>query len=206
MKRLFASAPLALMLAASALAAAADPMVALAALPVNTVLRVRLNDTIGSDSSRPGDRFTATVQDPSLPSGTLIQGVVTGARPADSGTPGRLAVDFRSLVLPSGQRIPIEATPAGLDSRSVRTTPNGRLVATSHSKTNTGGYVGYGAAGGLVIGSLLGKNVVGGLLGAGAGYLLGKHHAKKDERRNVVLKDGTEMGVRLDQTVAVAAR
>jgi hypothetical protein len=206
MKRRYAWAPMALMVAASALAAAADPVVALAALPVDTVLRVQLNDTIGSDRSRPGDRFSATVEDPTLPDGTLIRGVVTRVQPAVSGVPGKIAFDFRSLELPSGQRIPIEATPIGLDSRSVRTTPSGRMVATSHGKTNTGAYAGYGAAGGLAIGSLIGKNVVGGLLGAGAGYLLGKHHAKKDERRNVVLNDGAEMGVRLDEPITVAGR
>jgi hypothetical protein len=206
MKRRYAWAPMALMVAASALAAAADPVVALAALPVDTVLRVQLNDTIGSDRSRPGDRFSATVEDPTLPDGTLIRGVVTRVQPAVSGVPGKIAFDFRSLELPSGQMIPIEATPIGLDSRSVRTTPSGRMVATSHGKTNTGAYAGYGAAGGLAIGSLIGKNVVGGLLGAGAGYLLGKHHAKKDERRNVVLNDGAEMGVRLDEPITVAGR
>jgi hypothetical protein len=54
------------------------------------------------------------------------------------------------------------------------------------------------------VGSLLGKNVVGGLLGAGAGYLIGKHHEKKAEQLSVVLKNGTELGVRLDQRVVMA--
>jgi hypothetical protein len=77
-------------------------------------------------------------------------------------------------------------------------------VAKSRSKNNTSKYVAIGAAGGLLIGSVLGKNVVGGLLGAGAGYLLGKNKDKKREQRDVVLKEGTELGVRLDRTVAVA--
>jgi hypothetical protein len=85
----------------------------------------------------------------------------------------------------------------------VRTTDSGRLVAKSHSSSSTGKYIGYGAAGGLLIGSLLGSNVVGGLLGAGAGYLLGNKH-KKAENRDVVLRDGTELGLRLDQRVVLA--
>lgn len=207
MKHRYAGALVALIFATGSIAGVAQQAAyQQAVLPADTVLRVRLNDPLGSDRSRPGDRFSATVEDPTLPDGTLIRGVVTRVQPAVSGVPGKIAFDFRSLELPSGQRIPIEATPIGLDSRSVRTTPSGRMVATSHGKTNTGAYAGYGAAGGLAIGSLIGKNVVGGLLGAGAGYLLGKHHAKKDERRDVVLKDGAEMGVRLDEPITVAAR
>jgi hypothetical protein len=204
MKHRYFWAPVALILAASPMMAMAQPMDRLAVLPADTVLRVRLDDTLGSDRSRPGDPFTATVDDPALPAGTIVRGVVIGARPADRDTPGRLGVDFQTLELPDGRRIPIAGSPTALDSKSVRTTPNGRLVATSHSSGNLGKYIGYGAAGGLLVGSLLGKNVVGGLLGAGAGYLLGKHHQKEAEYRNVVLKQGTELGVRLDQSVALA--
>jgi hypothetical protein len=46
--------------------------------------------------------------------------------------------------------------------------------------------------------------VVGGLLGTGAGYLFGKRRLKEAERRDVVLKQGTEPGVRLDQRVVLA--
>jgi hypothetical protein len=125
MKHRYAWAPVALIFAASPIMVMARPIDRPALLPADTVLRVRLDDTLGSDRSRPGDRFTATVQDPALP------------------------------------------------------------------------------AGGLLIGSLLGSNVVGGLLGAGAGYLLGNKH-KKAENRDVVLRDGTELGVRLDQRVVLA--
>ena len=118
---------------------------------------------------------------------------------------GRLGLDFRTLELPDGRRVAITGSPASLDSSNVKRTSDSRLVATSSSKKNTGKYVGIGAAGGLLIGSLLGKNVVGAVLGAGAGYLLGQ---KKDkaESRQVVLKQGTEIGVRLDRRVALASR
>lgn len=175
----------------------------LVTLPVDTVLKVRLNDTIGSDRNRPGDRFMATVDDPDMPKGTRVLGVVLGATKASKDTPGKLGVDFRILELPSGRRVPIAGTWSGLDSDTVKTTSTGRLVAKSSSKGNTGKYVAYGAAGGLLIGSLLGKNVVGGLLGAGAGYLLGKEKDKKAERRDVILKEGTKIGVRLDRRIAM---
>ena len=204
MRHRCAWATVALLIATNPVSAVAIPGALLTDLPADTVLRVRLDDTIGSDRSRPGDRFTASVEDPSLPRGTLVRGVITDVRPAVSDTPGRIAVDFQSLELPSGRRVPIAGAPTALDSKSVRTTDSGRLVATSHPKSNSGKYIAYGAGGGLLIGSLVGRNVVGGLLGAGAGYLLGKHHEKQAERRDVVLKQGTEMGVRLDQQVVTA--
>jgi hypothetical protein len=173
-------------------------------LPVDTVLKVKLGETIGSDRSQTGDPFTATVHDSSLPQGTLVRGVVIGAKKAEGDTPGKIGLDFRTLELPDGKQIPISGTPIALDTNSVTHARDGRLVANPHSKNNTGKYVAIGAAGGLLIGSLLGKNVVGGILGAGAGYLLGKKQDKKAEHRDVVLKEGTELGVRLDRGVAVA--
>ena len=173
-------------------------------LPVDTVLKVKLGETIGSDRSQTGDPFTATVHDSSLPPGTLVRGVIIGAKKAEGDTAGKIGLDFRTLELPNGKQIPISGTPIALDTNSVTHARDGRLVANPHSKNNTGKYVAIGAAGGLLIGSLLGKNVVGGILGAGAGYLLGKKQDKKAEHRDVVLKEGTELGVRLDRGVAMA--
>src|SRR5207302_5525764 len=101
----------ALILAAGPTVGIAQPINGWASLPADTVLKVRLDDTLGSGSSRPGDHFTATVEDPSFPSGTLVRGVVTDVRPADSQAHGRLAVDFQSLELPNGRRIPISGSP-----------------------------------------------------------------------------------------------
>jgi hypothetical protein len=202
MKHRSAWVPIVLLFAIGSIAGEAQPPYRLAVLPADTVLRVRLDDTIGSDRSRPGDHFTASVEDPSLPTGTLVHGVVIDASPADKQTRGSLGVDFQTLELPDGRRIPIEGSPSGLDSKSVRTTASGGLVArSSHSSGSTGKYIAYGAGGGLLIGSLLGKNVVGGLLGAGAGYLFGKHNTA---HRDVVLQEGKELGVRLDQRVVLA--
>jgi hypothetical protein len=206
MKQRYLWVPMALTLALGSAAWSISAQVRRAALPAYTVLQVKLDETIGSDRNQRGDQFTATVNDSTLPEGTLVHGVVIGATKATGDKPGKLGLDFRTLELPDGQRIAISGTPIGLDSKSVTRTSDGRLVAKSHSSNSTGKYIAYGAAGGLLIGSLLGKNVVGGLLGAGAGYLIGKNKQKKAESRIVVLKDGTKMGVRLDRRVVVARR
>lgn len=202
MKHRLIWAPLALFFVSASCAWAIRRGPQLVKLPADTVLKVKLGQTIGSDRNQTGDPFTAMVRDASLPEGTIVRGTIIGVKKGQGGQPGKLGLDFKTLELPDGRRLPISGTPIALDSHSVTHARDGRLVATGHK--NTGKYVAIGAAGGLLIGSLLGKNVVGGLLGAGAGYLLGKKQDQKAEHRDVVLKEGTELGVRLDQRVTVA--
>jgi hypothetical protein len=204
MKHRLVWAPLALLFLSVSTAWSIRNSPQLVRLPADTVLRVKLGETIGSDHNQTGDPFTAAVHDSSLPSGTLVRGVIIGARKASGNQPGKIGLDFRTLELPDGRRIPISGTPIALDTSSVTHARDGRLVANPRSKNNVSKDVAIGAAGGLLIGSLLGKNVVGGILGAGAGYLLGKKQDKKAEHRDVVLKEGTELGVRLDRSLAVA--
>jgi hypothetical protein len=201
MKHRFAWSMLSLIFAVSSVAAA-YPRYLPSSLPADTVLKVRLDNAISSNHSRPGDHFTAAVEDPSLPRGTLIDGVVTRVSPADKSTPGRISVDFQALELPDGRRIPIVASPIGLDTNSVRTTQNGRLVSKKKSGSKIGKDIAIGAAGGLLIGSLLGSNVWGAIAGGGAGALFGRHHGH--HYRNVTLKEGTKLGVRLDCPVLLA--
>jgi hypothetical protein len=174
-------------------------------LPADSVLRVKLDSRVGSDRSKRGDRFVATVEDRELPRGTVVRGTVLNVTPATRNKAGAIGMEFRTLELPDGRRVAIDGWPSGLDSKSVKTASNGRLVATGSSKKNTTKYIGYGAAGGLLLGSLLGSNVTGAILGGAAGYVLGKNKDKKAQGRDVVLKEGTTMGVRLNRRVALAS-
>jgi len=180
-----------------------------AALPAGSVLKVRLDDKIGSDQSQRGDRFTATVTSGdtgnALPNGTRVSGVVTEVQQASSDRPGMLDVDFRTLMLPNGETYRIAGVPTSLDSKNVQRTSDGRLVARSTKSKDRTKFIAYGAGAGFVIGSLLGSNIKGGLLGAAAGYLYGNSQKNKGNGHDVVLKPGTEFGVRLDQRVALAS-
>ena len=67
--------------------------------PAGTVLRVRLGETLDCGRSRPGDRFTGTLESPVmagtmevLPKGTMVEGHVLSARVSDEGGEARLAV------------------------------------------------------------------------------------------------------------------
>ena len=92
-----------------------------------------------------------------------------------------------------------------LDSKSVQRTSDGRLQSKSTGSKNRTKFIAYGAGAGFLIGSVLGSNIKGGLLGAAAGYLYGQSQKSKGNGHDVVLKPGTEFGVRLDQRLALAS-
>jgi hypothetical protein len=166
------------------------------------VIKAKMERTIGSDRSKEGDTFTAAVEDQAFPKGTIIRGVILGVTPADKKNPGKMGMDFRTLEFPDGHRVAIKGTATALDEKSVTTAADGHLVATPSSKKQTGKYMAFGAGAGLLLGSLLGSNVIGGILGAGAGYVLGSKKSK-NKNQNLVLKEGQELGIRLDKEAQV---
>jgi hypothetical protein len=173
-------------------------------LPVGTVIPVKLDQSLSSKNSQPGDKFTATVRygrdDAGIPEGTRVEGIVREALPSGDGKPGVLDVDFRTIVFPGGDRRPIEAGLYSLDGKSVKSS-DGRLVATADKSKDRLKWVGIGAGAGLVIGTLTkGNALVDTLLGAGAGFLANEFGNKKPG--DVNLKSGSEFGVRLDRQVA----
>jgi hypothetical protein len=208
MRNRWRGAPVALMVAAGASMGPAAMAMRQSTLPTGSVLQVRLNDAIGSDRSQRGDRFTATVTGNSgygLPSGTRVEGVVTDVQRANNDRPGMLDVDFRQIRLPGGETYRIAGSATSLDSHSVQRASDGRMVARSTKSKDKTKFIAYGAGAGFLIGSVLGKNVVGGLLGAAAGYLYGQSQKSKGNGHDVVLKPGTEFGVRMDRQVALGS-
>jgi hypothetical protein len=181
-------------------------------LPQGTVLKAELNDRLSSTSNRPGDRFTANIENDGtgLPSGTQVIGQVTDVRRSDDNHPGVVDVDFRTLKLPNGRTYPIDGQLTSLDSDSVRRTSSGRLEARGGSSRNKAQFLGYGAGAGAIISALTGGSLLkGALFGAIAGFAYDQ--LNKDKRDNghyseVNLKPGTEFGVALqrDTTIALA--
>jgi peptidoglycan hydrolase-like protein with peptidoglycan-binding domain len=90
----------------------------LVTVPQGTVVPLRIDIGLSSNSSRVGDRFTATVFQPVVvdgrtvvPERAKVEGHVTGISPGDRGRrPGTIAVAFDRIVLSNGTSIPIEAT------------------------------------------------------------------------------------------------
>jgi len=195
-------------IALTALAAVAASLSAQAervVLPTGTVLPVRLDEPLSSRTSRRGDRFTAGVRpgggDNGLPLGARVRGVVRDAIPARGDRPGILDLEFTRLVFPGGRSEPIDGSLIALDSRSVRVTRGGRLVATEDRARDRLKFVGAGAGAGLIIGSIAKHSAIESLLlGAAAGLLA--NELRRAPAGDVTLRRGAEFGVRLDRPVA----
>jgi hypothetical protein len=179
-------------------------------LTTGTVIAVRLDDSLSSNESHKGDRFTATVKDiesaNALPPGTTIQGIVRGARAKKDKIPGVLDLAFTQVTLPNGTSKNISGSLIGLDGNSVTRDKNGRIVAKKGHRTDRLTFVGYGSGAGLFAGLLTDrKNMVRDTaLGAGLGYLYGALEKDKSKVNDVHLKEGTQMGVRLGRSFTYA--
>jgi len=174
-------------------------------VPQGAVVPVTLDAALSSKTAKVGDTFMATVKsktngDAEFPVGTKIEGVVTQVSAQNGNKPGILDLSFRTAVLPDGTRVPLTGTPISLDNDSV--TPTGGRIMAKEGKDNTRRNVLIGAGAGFILGKVLDKNsTITAILGAAGGYLIGKNSGKAGE---VNLAANTELGVRLDRNVTYA--
>lgn len=178
------------------------------AIPLGTVIPVSLNKALSSATSHVGDGFSVRVVgtqngDAEFPLGTEMTGTVVGVQKLSGGQPGILDLNFNQARLPGGQTVRITGSLISLDDQTVTRTADGRLVAkATPSSNNRLKMIGIGTGAGLIIGKLLDKSlIVGGLLGAAAGYLYDQYTTKDAPARDVVVNPGTVFGVRMDRAV-----
>ena len=140
-------------------------------LPVGTTMQVRLNNELGTESSKVGDTFTATVLNDvrasdgsvAVPSGSTVRGTVTAVDDSDDATDAAIIkLDFNQLTI-NNQNHPFEARIEATE-----------LQQQGDTRQETIQKAGVGAAAGAVLGAVLGdadlKNIlVGAALGAAAG-------------------------------------
>ena len=179
-------------------------------LEAGSVIPVKLKEAISSDKSHSGDKFITAVQttdnysDYGFPNGTRVEGTVQSARPQEGANPGVLDVSFDKLLLPDGRSVRINGSLIGLDNKSVTKSSDGRLIAKNGNKNQRLIYTGYGAAAGLLVGVLTKHTLEDTVIGGGLGYLFGSLQKSHNDPRNVYLKTGTEMGIRLDNRVSLS--
>jgi hypothetical protein len=141
---------------------------------------------------------------------TRFEGSVIESRPASTNRPGVLGIKIHRAFLPDGSIVAVNGTLAGLDEDSVQRSSTGRLEARGKAKNKLDlKWVGYGAAGGAVLGTVLGDGndlFKGALLGALGGAAYSYLNKDKDHKRpgysDVQLARDTDFGIRVHNVVA----
>lgn len=169
--------------------------------PVGTIIPLRMDTYLSSDSSRVGDRFTATVFRSVVvdgrvvvPESTKVEGHVTGATPTERGTrTGTLAVAFDRMVFSAGRSVQIDGTLTTLGEEGRRNIDQGGSDQTRRAMV----FLGAGEGAGAIIG-VAGRRTETTTAGAILGTLLGK--GSKAE-----VRPGTEFGMMVERSFNVDA-
>lgn len=169
-------------------------------LPAGTDLVVELTQTLSTDDSRVGDRFTATVKEPLVarngeivvPRGAVVTGVVTGLDPSDRiGDQAAIRLAFESLTI-GNQVYPLRAAIVETD---VDVSTNGLGDVAQEA--------GIGAAAGAALGAILGGDLSdilsGAILGAGAGTIISLGTGDVD----AALPRGSDLTIRTTGQIAM---
>ncbi len=175
------------------------------------VIRVRMNQTITSETARVGDQFTTTVVDPVyaggvevIPAGSSITGrVINVTRASRKSKEGTIGVHFVSLRIPTGIARAINGDLTDVSTENVSADNEGEVSGRSAVKRNVV-FIGGGAATGALIGAIAGGGKGAGI-GAGIGAGLGVAGALFSKGHEAVVKSGTEFGVVLNQNLSLPA-
>jgi hypothetical protein len=182
-------------------------------IAAGTEIHATLDTPLSAKTSKPGDRFTATIadevrgSDPAngsiliIPGGARLEGEV--AEPEESkavALKGSLSLRFRDVVLPNGQTLPLTATlisvhaTKGKAAKKVEEEARLQPNASGASMANGAGIgAGVGMAG-LVFGAPVKGVAIGAL--AGGGYVVATNG------KDVNLPAQTGMVIRLDQSIS----
>lgn len=165
-------------------------------LPQNTTLNVQLGQSLDTEHSRIGDRFTGSVVDDlraadggvAVPRGAVVTGVVSQLQKSERvGQQAAIGLDFQSIAI-GGRAVPLAAD-------VVQT-----QVQTSRKGSSFAKGAGGGALAGGVVGAILGGGsgaLKGGLIGAAGGTLIALGTGDVEAK----LPAGTVMTLRTTQPV-----
>ena len=168
-------------------------------VPTGTNLRVRLEDTLSSKESRVGDRFTATVTDPSRFDEATVTGHVSSIQKSGK-IKGRTSMNlaFDSVRLRDGRSSIMHGYVTKVyGDNAGKADDEGGIESGSRTK-QTVKRAGIGAAAGGIIGA-----IAGGGKGAGIGLLIGGAGGAGSlaikGSKELKLESGTELLVRVTQ-------
>ncbi len=162
----------------------------------NTEIKIRLSSDVDTKTAQDGDRFTATVLEPSRLAGATIEGHIAAVKQSGK-LKGKtaLALTFDRITHPNGASAPLAAQLVKVyDSESVKKVDaEGNIESGDKTKTTTirsGG----GAAAGAVIGGIAGGGkgaAIGAIIGAVAGgastYIQGANAIKLERGTEILI-------------------
>lgn len=180
---------------------AAEAPTTAASLPEGSTLHARLDDSLGTDRNKAGDRFTATVTEAItaqngvtvVPVGAKLHGTVTALDNSDRvGDNAYIRLDF--------DRLSINGRDYAFDADVVQTAVETR----GDSRNETLQKAGIGAAAGAVLGAVVGDAdlkdiVVGAAIGAAAGTVISLGSGDVE----AVLPAGTALTLRSTEMVSL---
>lgn len=185
--------------------------VAQTSLPTGTAVKMKLDTTLATFSSKAGDPFSARVTEPVvldgktvIPVGATVEGRVTkSTEPRRIAGKPTIAIFPENLVLPNGDRFTLNATLVDTNvRRGTDVDTEGRFKGAGHDGKDLT-EIGIGTGGGMLVGGLIGGGkglLIGGAVGATAtvAHWLGKH-------RSATLPAGTELVMELNRPMAITS-
>ncbi len=180
-------------------------------LPAGTAVKMKLDTTLATFSSKAGDPFSARVTEPVLmdgktviPVGASIEGRVTkSTEPRRIAGKPTIAIFPEHLVLPNGDRFMLNATLVDTDrGRGTDVDTEGKFKGAGHDGKDLT-EIGMGTGGGMLAGGLIGGGkglLIGGAVGATVtvSHWLGKH-------RSAALPAGTELVMELNRPMTMTS-
>jgi hypothetical protein len=181
------------------------------ALPTGTAVKMKLETTLATFSSKAGDPFSARVTEPVvvdgktvIPIGATVDGRVTKVNePRRVAGKPTIAIFPESLVLPNGDKFTLNATLIDTNrGRGTDVNTEGQFKGTGHDGKDLT-EIGMGTGGGMLLGGLAGGGkgfLIGGAVGATAtvAHWLGKH-------RSAMLPAGTELVMELNRPMMMSS-
>jgi len=178
-------------------------------LPTGTAVKMKLETTLATFSSKAGDPFSARVTEPVvvdgktvIPIGATVEGRVTKANePRRIAGKPTIAISPENLVLPNGDRFMLNASLVDTNARhGTDVNTEGQFKGSGHDGKDLT-EVGMGTGGGMLIGGLVGGGkglLIGGAVGATATvtHWLAKH-------RSAMLPAGTELVMELNRPMTM---
>lgn len=166
-------------------------------VPAGTQLRIRLNDTLSSKEGRAGDKFTATVVNPSKYEEAKVSGHIRSIRKSGR-VEGRttMSLSFDSIRLADGRTGTLRGDVLRVyDSNSADNVDEEGRVQSGGRGKQTLKRSGIGAVAGAVIGGLAGGGkgaaigmIVGGAAGAGSIAVQGSKELKIERGTDILVR------------------